>query len=225
MIIDWADVVTAALEDLGRGFVAFIPKLIGALIIFLVGWLVAVAVGKVVAEVLRKLKFNKLFEKGVWKTALEKAEFKVDASGFVGAIFKWVLVIVFLSAAVEVLGLIQFAGFLNQVLTYLPRVIVAALIFIVAVIIADILEKVARAAVEGTKVGYGAAVGAIVKWSIWVFAIFMILDQLLAEKAIILTLMQGIVGLIVVAGGIAFGLGGKDFAAEFWQNLRKKIKE
>lgn len=225
MFIDWADVVTTALEDLGRGFIVFLPKLIGALIIFLVGWVVAVAVGKVVAEILRKLRFNKIFEKGAWRTALERAEFKVDASGFIGAIFKWVLVIVFLSAAVEILGMAQFAAFLNEILAYLPRVVMAALIFVVTVIIADIVEKVVRAAVEGTRVGYGAAVSAVVKWSIWIFAVFVILDQLLDQKAIILTLMQGIIGLIVLAGGIAFGLGGKEVAAEMWQDLKRKIKE
>lgn len=225
MLIDWADVIAVSLTDLWRGFIVFLPKLVGALIIFLIGWVFAVAIGKVVAEILKKLKFNKLFEKGALKTALEKAEFKVDASSFIGAIFKWVLAIVFLSAAVEVLGLIQFAAFLNEVLAYLPNVVVAALIFVVAVIIADILEKVVRAAVEGTKMGYGQLTGAIVKWSIWIFAIFVIFEQLQIGRGIITTLMQGIVGLIVIAGGIAFGLGGKDVAAEILQDLKKKIKE
>jgi hypothetical protein len=225
MLVNWWEVTKDALINLLQGFGVFIPKLIGALIVFIIGWIVAVIVGKLVAELLRKVNFNKIFEKGTWKAALEKADFKVDASGFVGALLKWVLVIVFLSAAVEILGLVQFAGFVNSVLAYLPNVIIAALIFVVAVIIADIAEKIVRASVEGIKVGYGQLVGAIVKWSIWVFSIFMILEQLQIGKGMITTLMQGIVGLIVIAGGIAFGLGGKDVAADILRNLKKKIEE
>jgi hypothetical protein len=178
----------------------------------------------VVAEILRKLNFNRFFEKGGIKTALEKAEFKVDASGFIGAIFKWIFVIVFLLVAVEILGLTQFGIFLTSVLAYLPNVVVAVLIFVVAVIIADILEKVVRAAVEGVRVGYGNLVGIIVRWSIWIFAIFAILYQLRVAPGLIQTLLSGIVGLIVIAGGIAFGLGGKDVATEILQELRRKLQ-
>lgn len=224
MILDWYTITMGALSDLWQGFIEFLPSLIGALIIFIVGWLISVGIGKLVAEVLRKLKFNKIFDKGSLKAALDKANFKVDASGFVGAIFKWVLVIVFLLAAVEVLGLIQFADFLSNVLEYLPNVIVAVLIFVVAVIISDILEKIVRAAVESTKVGFGDLAGSIVRWSIWVFAIIAILYQLDIGKELISTLLNGIIALIVIAGGIAFGLGGKDAAGEAINTIRKKFR-
>ncbi len=96
--------------------------------------------------------------------------------------------------------------------------------FVVAVILADIVEKVVRAAVEGAKMGSGAIAGAIIKWSIWVLALFAILLQLGIAEALITTIIQGIVALIVIAGGIAFGLGGKDAAAEVIQDLRNKLK-
>jgi len=224
IIFDWYDLTLEALQDLWQGFLTFTPKLIGALIVFIIGWFIAIAIGKVVAGILRKLNFNRFFEKGNVKEALEKAEFKVDASGFIGAIFKWVFVIVFLLVAVEILGLTQFGIFLTSVLGYLPNVIVAVLIFVVAVIIADILEKLVRAAVEGVKVGYGNLVGIIVRWSIWIFSIFAILYQLGIAPGLIQTLLSGIVGLIVIAGGIAFGLGGKDVAAEILQELRRKLQ-
>jgi len=225
MVIDWTLVTWEALQNLWQGFLIFIPKLVGAILIFIIGWFISVAVGKLIAEILKRIKFNQVFGRGVWKEALEKAEIKVDASGFIGAIVKWVLVIVFLLAAVEILGLVQFADFLTKVLAYLPNVIVAALIFVVAVIIADILEKVVRAAVEGgVRVGYGQIVGAIVRWSIWIFAILAILIQLKIAPALLQTLFIGFVALIAIAGGIAFGLGGKEVAAELLQDLKKKLK-
>src|SRR3989338_3311829 len=152
---DWYSVTIGALQNLWQGFLGFIPSLIGAIVVFLIGWLVSVGVGKIVAGILKKLRFNQLFEKEVWKQAMEKAEFKIDASGFVGAVVKWIFVIVFLLAAVEILGLDTFAGFLGGILGYLPNVVAAAFIFVAAVIITDIVEKIVRVSVESMKVGYG----------------------------------------------------------------------
>jgi len=224
MVLDWADVTIQALQNLWQGFLGFIPLLVGAIIVFIIGWFISVGVGRLISEILKRIKLNQILEKGGWKEALEKAEIKVDASGFIGAICKWVLVIVFLLAAVEILGLVQFADFLVKVLAYLPNVIVAALIFVVAVIIADILEKVVRALVEGIRVGYGQIVGTIIKWSIWIFAILAILIQLKIAPTLLQTLFTGFVALIAIAGGIAFGLGGREVAAELLQDLKKKLK-
>lgn len=221
-----AETTTIALLKLWDGFLSFIPGLIAAIIIFLIGWILAVFIGKLIAEVLTRIKLNQFFERAGWKTALERAEMKINPSDFIGAIVKWILVITFLYAAVGVLGA-PFAAFkdlLGGILTYLPNVIVAVLVFVVAVIIADIVEKVVRAAVEGIKVGYGHLVGVIIKWAIWIFAILAILYQLGIARPFMETLFQGIVAMLVISLGISFGLGGKDVAAEVLQDLRKKLK-
>ena len=225
MVLDWYYVTIQALQNLWQGFLSFIPVLLGAIIVFVIGWFVSVGVGKLITEILKRVKFNQIFEKGGWKSALEKAEIKVDPSGFIGAIIKWILVIVFLLAAVEILGLIQFAGFLKSVLVYLPNVIVASLIFVVTVILVDIVEKIVRAAVESIKVGYGAMVSAVIKWSIWVFALLAILHQLGIAKPFMETLFTGLVAMLVISLGIAFGLGGKEVAAEILQDVKRKLKD
>jgi small-conductance mechanosensitive channel len=225
MILDWTEVTIQALQNLWHGFLVFIPVLLGAIIIFMIGWFISIGIGKLVSEVLKKLKFNQLFEKEDWRKVFKKAEIKVDASGFIGAIVKWVLIIVFLLVAVEILGLPHFADFLRSVLIYLPNVVVAALIFVVTVILVDIVEKLVRAAVEGIKVGYGQVVSAIVKWSIWVFAILAILYQLGIARPFMEILFSGFVAMLVISLGLAFGLGGKDVAAEILQDLKKKLKE
>jgi len=225
MVLDWYYVTIQALQNLWQGFLSFIPVLLGAIIVFVIGWFISVGVGKLITEILKRVKFNQIFEKGGWKSALEKAEIKVDPSGFIGAIIKWILVIVFLLAAVEILGLIQFAGFLKSVLVYLPNVIVASLIFVVTVILVDIVEKIVRAAVESIKVGYGAMVSAVIKWSIWVFALLAILHQLGIAKPFMETLFTGLVAMLVISLGIAFGLGGKEVAAEILQDVKRKLKD
>ncbi|OHA76019.1 MAG: hypothetical protein A3I38_01635, partial [Candidatus Wildermuthbacteria bacterium RIFCSPLOWO2_02_FULL_47_10] len=152
-VLDWYSVTLSALQRLWEGLINFIPQFIGALVIFGVGWIIAVGVSRLVSELLKRVNFNQLFDRGGWKEALEKAEIKVDASDFVGAIFKWVLVIVFLLAAVDILGFRQFAVFLQNILGYLPNVIVAVLIFAVTVVVVDIVEKIVRAAVGGVRIG------------------------------------------------------------------------
>ncbi len=224
ILTNWLDTTFDALSNLWIGFIDFIPSLIGALIVFVIGWLIALAVGKVVAEVLKKIRFNQIFERGGWKSALEKADIKVDASEFVGSIIKWVLLIVFIAAAIEILGFNQLTVFLTaDVLPYLPNVVVAAFIFVVAVVIADILEKVVRASVEGVKSGYGGMVGLIIKWSILIFAILTILHQLGIGAVFMADLFKGIVAMIVIAVGLAFGLGGKEVAGEIVKDLKDKL--
>jgi len=225
MIINWAEITRESLVSFWQGFLGFIPSLIGAIIVFVLGWIIAVWVGKIVAGVLKKLKIDKAFEKGTWRKALAKADLKVDVAGFIGIIAKWALVIVFLQISVEILGWAAFAVFLKDVLIWLPNVIIAALIFVVAVIIADIVEKIVKTSVEGIKAGYGQVISMIAKWSIWVFAILAILYQLGIAPALMETLFFGIVAMLAIAFGLAFGLGGREVAAEILQDLKKKLKE
>ena len=224
LVQSWAETTTVALQNLWQGFLTFIPTLVGAIVVFLIGWAISVGIGKLIAEILTRIKFNQLFERAGWKEALERAELKVNASEFVGAIVKWVLVIVFLLAVVEILGFVQFADFLKSILAYLPNVIVAALIFVVTVIVVDIVEKVVRAAVEGVRIGYGHFVSAIIKWSIWIFAVLAILHQLGIARSFMEILFTGFVAMLVIALGISFGLGGKEVAGEILQNLKNKLK-
>lgn len=212
-----------------QGLVTVIANLVLAIVVFIIGYLISVGIGKLITEILKSLKFNRLFEKEGWKKALQRAEIDVDPSAFIGAILKWVFVVVSLLLAVDVLKLTEFAGFLASVLNYVPRVIVAILVFIVAVIISDIIEKIVRVAVERMKVGYGYVASSIVKWAIWIFTIFLILDQLLPTSLLIKTLYTGIVygaiGALALGIGLAIGLGGKDVATEILENMKKKMND
>lgn len=223
---DWFSTI---IQPFLNQLVAFVPQLVLALIVFIVGYFISVGIGRVVTEILKGVKFNRLFAKEGWQKAFEKAEIKVDPSAFIGAVFKWIFIIVSLLLTVDILNLVAFGGLLRDVLNYIPKVIVAVLLFIVAVIIADIIEKIVRAAVERMKVGYAALAGSIVKWTIWIFVVFLILDQLLPSSELVQVLYKaivyGIVATIAGASAIAFGLGGKEAAAGAVDSLRKKLKQ
>jgi hypothetical protein len=225
MIQDWAIITLEALQKAWQGFLFFLPKLIGAILVFFVGWFIALAIGKLVTEILKRIKLDRLFERTGWKEALEKAELKVSISEFIGRIFKWILVIVFLSATVEILGLSQFAEFLRGIVLWLPNLIVAVAIFVVAVIVADILEKIIKASVKKMEVGYVGFFGGLVKWAIYVFAGLAILYQLGVAKEIVNALVFGVIATLSLALGLSFGLGGKDAAAQLIEEIKKKISE
>lgn len=225
MIEAWTVVTLLALQKAWQGFLNFVPGLIGAIIVFVIGWFIAIGIGRLVAEVLSRLKFNQLFERTGWREALEKAELKVNPSEFIGAIFKWILVIVFLMITVEILGLPQFAILLNKLLIWLPNLIVAIAILVVAVILADILDKVIRTSVQKIGVKYANTLGVILRWAIYIFAGLAVLVQLGVALALINTLITAFFGMFALAFGLAFGLGGKDAAAKIIEDLRKKISE
>ena len=225
MIQDWSNITLQALSDLWYGFIGFMPKLIGAVIIFVIGWLIAVWFGKLVAEILKRIKFDKIFEKTKWDEAIKKADIKMTMSGFGGVLVKWILVIVFLLAAVEILGMSQFAGFLKDIIAWIPNVIVAVAILIVAVIVADILEKLVKTMVSKIAVRNVNLIGGVVRWSIWVFAILAALSQLGIGSDIIQILVTGFVALIAISGGLALGIGGKDVAKDIIEGIRNKVRE
>lgn len=220
---DWLTIVQPFLQQL----LSFVANLVLAIIVFVIGYLISVGVGRVITEILKSIRFNKLFEKEGWRKALQRASINVDPSEFIGAIFKWIFVVVFLLISVDIMKLTVFAEFLSKVLDYIPNVIVAVLVFIVAIIISDIVEKLVRASVERLKVGYGFLAASIVKWAIWIFTFFLILDYLLPTSVLIQTLytsiVYGVVGSLALGIALAIGLGGKDTASKIISNLYSKI--
>ncbi|MCD6232802.1 hypothetical protein J7J81_00235 [bacterium] len=225
MMQEWSQITTQSLQGLWEGFLDFIPKLLCSLIVFIVGWFISVWIGKLVAEILKRLKFDRIFEKTKWEEAFQRAEFKMKMSEFVGAVTKWVLVIVFLLAALKILVGPQYTDFFGGFIAWLPNLLAAAAIFVVAVIVADLAERFTKAVVGKMNVGYVGLVGGIVKWSIWIFAILAILSQLGVAPDIVHILVTGFVALIVISGSLAFGLGGKDLARDILEQLRDKFRK
>jgi len=124
---DWSLLI---IQPFLQQLISFIANLVLAIVVFIIGYLISVGIGKLITEILKSIRFNKLFEKEGWRKALQRANVEVNPSEFIGAIFKWVFVIVSLLIAVDALGLSSFAGFLTQVLDYVPNVIVAVLVFV-----------------------------------------------------------------------------------------------
>lgn len=221
----WGEVVTASFQKLWAGFIDFLPSLLGAIIIFLIGWVIAIALGKLVAQIIRALRVDQILSKMGFGRALERAGLRLDSGLFVGELVKWFLIIVFLMAATDILNLPQVTAFLKQVLLYVPRIIVAVLILLVAVMVANFLQRLVRATVEAARLKSANFLAAVTKWAVLIFALLAALVQLGIAPSLIQTLFTGLVAALAIAVGLAFGLGGKDLAGQALEKLRKEISE
>lgn len=219
----WGDVIVASLQQVWASVANFVPFLIGALVVFIIGWIIAAALGKLVEQVVRTLKVDQLLTRLEFEKAMERAGWRLNSGAFVGALVKWFLIIVFLLAAANILGLTQVSDFLRDVLLYIPNVVVAALVLIIAALVANVVERTVRGAVEAA--GYpGALVAVVARWSIWVFAFIAVLLQLGIAVSLIQTVVTGLVAALAIAFGLSFGLGGKDAAAQFIDRVRGELR-
>ncbi|MEK7090215.1 MAG: hypothetical protein AAB930_01385 [Patescibacteria group bacterium] len=225
LVQDFGDALRVAFSDLSTGVVAFLPKIFISVIIFILGWIVAVAFGRVVAQGIRAMKIDKVLEGIGVSEPLARAGFRLDSGAFIGGLVRWFFIIVFLVAAVDVLGLDQNNAFLvDVVLVYLPNVIVAAIILVVAAVVADVARQLVVGSAKAAHLPSVGLLGGMTKWSIWVFAILAALYQLGVAGPFVQTLFTGFVAAASIAVGLSFGLGGKDAASRFLDKLRSDME-
>ena len=224
LVQTWGEVLISSMQTLWIGIVGFVPRMVVALIIFIIGWVIAVALGQLVMQVVRALKVDMALESLGAKEVVVQAGFKLDSGAFIGGLVKWFFIIVFLMASVDVLGLTEVTTFLRDiVLLYIPNVIVAAVILVAAALLADALQRVVRGSAQAAGLPSAAFLGGVTRWSIWVFAILAALYQLGVAGPFVQTLFTGFVAMVAIGGGLAFGLGGKDVAGRFLERLRNDI--
>ncbi len=221
---NWSEVMGRVFETSWENFILFLPNLVIALFVFIVGWFAALALGKIVEGILYRLKFNVFFEGKQWEEAMKKADIRINPSEFLGSITKWIIFIVVIGWTVGILGISQFAEFMDDIIAYLPSVVAAMLIFVVAVMIGDFFSKMVVATTEKSKFPYAKTAGALAKVAIWVFAGFAIFVQLGIAKELLLAAFYGLIAFFALAGGLSFGLGGKEAAAKFIERIKKDLK-
>ena len=220
----WADAFTASFQGLLGGLVAFIPNVIFALLIFVLGWLVGAALGRIVAQIVQSLKIDVALKNTPLNEGVERAGFTLDSGAFLGSLVKWFVIIVFLVASLDVLGLAQVNIFLQTVvLSYLPKVIIAVLIVLVGALVAELAKDIVAGSAKAAKIHSANFAGSIAKWAIWIFAILAALDQLQVASSFVQTLFTGVVVAVSLAVGLAFGLGGQEAAARYIERIRSEI--
>jgi small-conductance mechanosensitive channel len=213
-------------QNLWLGIVNFVPNLVIALIILILGWLIGALFGRAIWQVFRSLRVDEALRRAGFESFLRRGGIALDSGAFIGGLVKWFIIVVFLVAAFDVLGLTQVNVFLQTVvIAYIPRVIVAALVLLVAGVIGDLVERVVVTAARTADIRSAHFAGSVAKWAIWIFAILVALSQLGIATAFSQTIFTGVVIAISLALGLSFGLGGQEAAARFIERLRGEMSD
>jgi hypothetical protein len=223
-ISNWGDAIFLGISNAVNTFLAAIPQVIGALLIILIGWIVASIVARVVTAALRRTSVDRLFAQHAGPV-YGKQTASFEPSVVAGEIVKWIIRLVFLVAAANVLGMPQVSQLLNEVLLWIPNLIVAAIILLVA----PLLGRFVRGLIEvgASQMGFtnGRLLGRIAEIAIIAFAVVIAIDQIGIAPNLVNTLFVGLVGALALAFGLAFGLGGREVASELTQSWYAASKE
>ena len=227
--MDVASSVTIFKESLigmWLGVANYIPMFLGALIVFILGWWVAVILGRLVSQLIGLTKVDNALRAAGFEKALEKGGFKLNSGDFVGALVKWFFIIVFLVVSLDILKLQTVTEFLRGVvLSYLPQVIIAVLMVLVAAVVAETMQKLVSGAAKAAGIRSANFAGNITKWAIWTFVILAVLVQLGIAVSFINTFFTGVIIAISLALGLAFGLGGQNAASQFIEKIKNDISD
>ena len=214
------ELTNSILVNFFQSLAAFLPNLLGGLVILVIGLLIGGIVKHVLVSVFGFLRIETWLEKA---KLFKKAEVKIWENVLI-ELLKWALIIVFLVPALEVWGLSQATVFLNQFLVYLPNVIVAVVIGFVGLLAANLVSDLVRHSVRTVGATSANSLAVFTRGAITFFTVLVVLNQLGVAQDLIRILFTGIVAMLALAGGLAFGLGGQELAKEILEELKKKLK-
>ena len=220
-----SDVVRTSLLSLWATVANFLPRLVAAVLVFLIGWLVAILIAKLAYHIVRVIQIDRALEGIGFKKVWERSGFKLNTPLFFGELVKWFFIVVFLLSAANILGLTEVSQFLNTVVLYIPNVIVAAIILLIGLMLAKFLEGLVMASVKAANLISANLLGAVAKWAVVVFSLLVALNQLGIAQDIIKIVITGIVAAASIALGLSLGLGGQKHADEFISKMKKRIQD
>lgn len=200
----------------------FLPNLIGAIVILIVGWIIARVVKSLAVKLLRVVRFNVLTDKAGVDKFLQDGGVKVTASEVVGVLLYWLIMLIVLSAAFNSLGLRIASELFNEIILFVPNVVVAVLVLIVGLYLARFMDHVVVTYFKNIGVQNAETFGRIAKWVILVFVVSVTLFQLNVGAEIVRDAFLIIFGAVALALALAFGLGGRDWAAHVIKDHWKK---
>jgi len=197
-----------------------IPSFFGGLLILVVGLLIGSIVKQLIMTVMTFSKIDLLFNK---TKLIKKDEVRIWTE-VLSEILKWMLIIVFLVPALEVWGLSRATTVVNEILFYLPNVVVAVVIAFVGILASNLTADLVRHSVKTMGSTASNSLAVFARSTIVFFTVLVVLKQLGVAQDLIRILFTGIVVMLSLAGGLAFGLGGKELAKDLLEELRNKLK-
>src|SRR5437868_6361401 len=223
MITSWGTAIINAFANALNLVLTFIPKLIGFLVILLVGWIVATVVSKALTFLLRKVGFDRMANRIGLTRFEQRMGITLDAAGVLGKVVYWFLFLIFLVPAVDALGLTTVSAILGTVIAYIPNVFVAILVLFLGTLLASFVADIVRGATASANVGNPNIFANIARYSIMGFAALVALEQLQIAPSLINELFGAIVAAAALAFGLAFGLGGRESAQRYLNRTENTV--
>ena len=221
----WQSALVNSSEQVWLSTFSILPKILGAIVVFSIGLILAYWVKKLVIEGLRLIKIEKLTKDAGIDKYLQKAEIKSNFVQLIGTLFEWLVILIFFLAAVEILGLSVVSEVLVNVIGYIPNVIAAVLILAAGYLVGGLVDGLVRGALTSVDHQIAKPAGKFARWFIIVVAVFAAIDQLQIAGALINTFFQGLTYTLVLILGLSIGLGSKDVVAKILDDWYEKIKK
>ena len=222
---DWGDAVFVSATEALQNFLGFLPALIGAILILVIGWFVAGLLAGLVERGLKMVGFERAASTTGISSFIQRSGSSWTASAIVAEIVKWFIRLIAIQAAASILGLDQISQIINAILLWLPNLVVAIAILVIGALIARFVGSLVRGTTGQMGFSDPELLGNIANYAILAFAIIAAVDQLGIAETVVNTLFIGAVALVVLAGGLAFGLGGQQTAAQITAGWYQKGRE
>lgn len=219
---DLSIAVSSVVLNSVANFVNFIPSLVGGLIVLVIGLVVAAVVHRVVMGVLKAIQVEKYLAKyGIGRVDGQELEW----SEILAEIARWSIIVVFLIPTFSAWGLGALNTVLNRVVLYIPNVIVAVVLAIVGLVFAKLAFRVAYSAARSLGTHLAHTVAFVAQWAITIFVGFLVLHQLGVAQELLRILFAGLVAMVAIAGGLAFGLGGQGVARSVLEAVVSRFRK
>jgi hypothetical protein len=220
----FVDTVRMSLESLWDGILGFLyPNFLGGVAVILIGWLIAVVFSKVAAKVVEFIRLDDLVASTGIRSFFQKAGVKLNMVRVFEEIVKWFFLIVFFISAADIFGLPQVTEFLNSVLYYIPNIIIAIVITIAGVLVANFVADIAHSTAKAAKATSANVAYAGTRYAVIIFTVLAALRQLGLGETLIDSFVNNLGLALAAAFGLAFGLGGKDAASDVIKKVRKDM--
>jgi hypothetical protein len=213
----WGAALTTSLATALSLFLGAIPRIIGFLVILIIGWIISSALAAAVAALLRAVKFNVMAQNSGIQGFINNMGLRTDASGLLANIVKWFVRLIVLVVAFDALGLPAVSQVLQQFLLWIPNLVVAVVVLVIAGLAANALSNLVRGATAQAGFDNPDLLATIARVAVWAFGIVVAVNQIGIAQELVNTLFMGFIGALALAAGLAFGLGGRDTAGQIVQ--------
>jgi hypothetical protein len=223
-ISDWGSAMMTSLAAALALFLSAIPKIIGFAVILIVGWFISSLVDRGLAALLRRVHFDDFARRSGFADFVDKMNIGVDAAGMIGLVVKWFIRLIALVVAFDALGLPAVSDVLREFLMWMPNVIVALAVLIIGGLAARALSNLVRGSAAEAGISNANFLARLSSILVWAFAIVVAVNQIGIASTLVNTLFMAFVGALALGTGLAFGLGGRDTAAQIVRNLYDKAQ-